>query len=336
MKVCILFTFRDGPWGGCNQFLTGLRDAWKAAGALADRPEDADAVLFDSLNEALPAIALKLARPGTPFVHRLDGPISSYRGRDRDLDAFIHHLNAAVADGTIFQSEFSRRANLALGMRLPASFRVITNAPRGDCFFPGPTGLTGKRPRILCASFSPNWKKGFDVLRHLDAHLDFGRYDMTFVGNSPIAFTNIRRLPPQDSAALGRTMREHDLFLTASRDDPCSNALIEAQACGLPVAALASGGHPELVGAGGALFTGTDDVLAAIETVAAGLPRFAAAIPARSMAATAAAYLDFLGEVRETARPPKTLGRLGAWTLVARYRAFHIRQTLAGLVNKRS
>ena len=46
-------------------------------------------------------------------------------------------------------------------------------------------------------------------------------------------------------------MRAHDVYLATSRDDPCSNALLEGLACGLPAAYLRSGGHPELVGDGG-------------------------------------------------------------------------------------
>ena len=43
-------------------------------------------------------------------------------------------------------------------------------------------------------------------------------------------------------------------YLAPSCDDPCSNALLEALACGLPAAYRDSGGHPELVGEGGLPF----------------------------------------------------------------------------------
>ena len=53
---------------------------------------------------------------------------------------------------------------------------------------------------------------------------------------------------------------QHDLFITASIDDPCSNSLIEAMHCGLPSLVRNSGGHPEIVGEGGLLFNGIEDV----------------------------------------------------------------------------
>jgi len=318
MKVHILFTFREGPWGGCNQFLTGLRDAWRTAGCWADTPDEADVLLFDSYNNAHEAIAAKRRLPETPFVHRLDGPISTYRGRDLALDRLIHALNAALADGTVFQSDYSRAGNLALGMTSPLRQRIIGNAPRSDCFVPKRSDGDEERVRILAASFSPNPNKGFDILAHLDAHLDFGRYAMTFVGNSPIRFMNIAHLPPQDSTALAKTMQEHDIFLAASRHDPCSNVLAEALACGLAAVARNSGGHPDILGHGGELFEGSEDVLAALDAVAADIPRYRNAICVRRMEQAAAEYLDFLCEVRDAARPAKTLSRLGAAVLGAR------------------
>ena len=66
--------------------------------------------------------------------------------------------------------------------------------------------------------------------------------------------SSIRHVGPVDSDGVARLLREHDVYLAASRDDPCSNALLEALACGLPAAYLDSGGHPELVGAGGLPF----------------------------------------------------------------------------------
>ena len=52
----------------------------------------------------------------------------------------------------------------------------------------------------------------------------------------------------------------------ASKDRyPCSNAVIEALACGLPVLYLNDGGHPELVGLAGLPFEGTSDLLVQLE-----------------------------------------------------------------------
>ena len=46
-------------------------------------------------------------------------------------------------------------------------------------------------------------------------------------------------------------MQQHTIFLTTKLHDPCSNAIIEAMACGLPVIFHNSGGNFELVGNAG-------------------------------------------------------------------------------------
>lgn len=299
-RVHILFRFRDGPWGGCNQFLTALREGLRARGCWVDTPDQADVILFDSFNEASEVIRWKRLLPGTAFVQRIDGPISIYRDRDRHLDRLIHAFGEALADGMVFQSDFSRQANLDLGLRGPARWAVILNAPSPQ-FSPGAPMPAAPRKRLIAVSWSPNWNKGFDVYRYLDRNLDHARYDFTFVGNSPVRFEHARQLPPQDTAALIALLREQDIYITASQNDPCSNALAEALACGLPAVALASGGHPELLGGGGATFTGTADVIAAIDRVAADRDLFTAAIPRRSIQDVTDEYLEFLRAVAAAA-----------------------------------
>lgn len=306
-KIYILFPFHDGPWGGSNQFLKALRDELQRAGLWAESADGADIVMFDSFNAVAEVIACKRRLPGTPFVQRIDGPISLYRGRDRHVDQLIYSLGAAIADGIVFQSRYSESANLALGMPKPKISTVILNATNAD-FQPAatPEDSTG-RVRLIASSWSANWNKGFDIYRYLDEHLDFSRYEMTFVGNTPVAFSNIRHVEPQDSVGLAAFMRSHDLYITASRNDPCSNSLAEALASGLPAVVLDSGGHPELLGEGGTIFGGPEDVLAAIDRAAADIAALRKKLPARNIAQIAQTYRSFLAEVYAAARPPRTL-----------------------------
>ena len=67
-------------------------------------------------------------------------------------------------------------------------------------------------------------------------------------------------MPPVASDALAGLLRQHDVFIIASRNAPCSNALIEALVSGLPAICLTSGGHPEIVGEAGFGFT-SDEVI---------------------------------------------------------------------------
>ena len=89
-------------------------------------------------------------------------------------------------------------------------------------------------------------------------------------------------------------LRAHDVYLAASRDDPCSNALLEGLACGLPAAFLRSGGHPELVGDGGVGFDAPEEVPAALDRLRGELAERRAAISVPPLAEVADRYLGVL------------------------------------------
>ena len=101
----------------------------------------------------------------------------------------------------------------------------------------------------------------------------------------------ISALPSEELADLLRTQ---DIYLAASLNDPCSNALLEALACGLPAAFAASGGHPELVGAAGLPFSSAEELPALLDRLASELDSYRAAIRVPSLAEVADRYLEVL------------------------------------------
>jgi glycosyltransferase involved in cell wall biosynthesis len=116
---------------------------------------------------------------------------------------------------------------------------------------------------------------------------------MTFVGNSPIKFKNIKTISPLSSKQLANTLRQHHVYITASKNDPCSNALIEALSCGLPAIALNSGGHPELINKGGELFENEKDILAKIDQVTKNIDSYKNNLPHHNISSTANKYINF-------------------------------------------
>jgi len=114
--------------------------------------------------------------------------------------------------------------------------------------------------RLISTSWSDNPNKGAATYAWLEQHLDWNRFDYTFVGRSAVPFKRIRVVQAQPSDALAALLREHDIYITASLHDPCSNALIEALSCGLPAIYANSGGHPELVGDAGFAFSDAGEI----------------------------------------------------------------------------
>lgn len=202
------------------------------------------------------------------FVHRVDGPTFLVRGKDRELDDKVFQINNEIADITVFQSFWSLEKTVELGYE-PINPAIIPNAVDSSIFNKdGRVRLSRDRKiRIISTSWSNNPRKGFDTYKWLDKNLDWYRFEYTFVGNIPVdlEFENIKYVPPVPSQELANELKTSDVYIIASKNDPCSNALIEALACGLPALYLNDGGHPELVGYGGLGFNTKEDILPQLE-----------------------------------------------------------------------
>ena len=303
MRVNILFDFVDGPWGGGNQFLKSLRNRLVREGIYETDSNVADVILFNSHHRIDEVLDHKYRYPEKLYIHRVDGPVFLIRGKDRDIDGNIFLINQLVADGTVFQSNWSRMRCIAQGMKPPKYQAVIFNAPDPEIFWPRPRSpIYGRKIRLIATSWSANEKKGFDIYRYLDESLDFDRYEMSFVGNAPCGFKNIRYVAPIESAKLADELRRNDIFITGSLDDPCSNSLIEALHCGLPAVARDSGGHPEIIGGGGALFKDTTDVIGAIARVADNRDKYAKSIATDDIINVSGKYVGFFRDILRTGK----------------------------------
>ncbi len=296
-QVSFAHRFHRPPYGGSNQFLLALAGELRRRGVRVGaniaypgtRGIVVNSFLFDE-----PQLAA-MVRRGARVVHRVDGPVSTYRGTDDGTDARIVDVNRRFADVTVFQSRYSLEKHRELGIELHDP-RVITNAVDPTIFYGGAREpVRARRVRLIATSWSDNPNKGAALYAWLDEHLDRDRYELTFVGRLPVALAHARSIPPVDSQGVAALLREHDVYITASRHEPCSNALLEALACGLPAVYLDSGSHGELVGEAGAAFHGEDDVLAAIDTVTDRLDEFRSSIRVTSIDEVAQGYLDALG-----------------------------------------
>jgi glycosyltransferase involved in cell wall biosynthesis len=316
-RVHVAYPVADEPSGGGNQFMRALTREFGRRGALAADARSADVVLFASYHGVRDALALRRANPGAVFLHRVDGPMRLYNRMDDPRDALVIEANALLADATVFQSEWCRRANRELGWHSRGPEAVIGNAADPAIFRPRDARPPGRPLRAIAASWSSNPNKGFDVYEWLDARLDPADVAMTFVGNAPAPFRRIRSPGPLDDRALAAELAAHDVYITASRKDPCSNSLIEALTVGLPAVARADGGHPEILGEGGVLFEAPEAIPALLARIAADYGAFRDRIRVPTIASIAGAYLDFAGELltaRRTGRLPAK--RPGVWALL--------------------
>jgi glycosyltransferase involved in cell wall biosynthesis len=301
--LAVFHDFEPAPAGGGHQFLRALGRELGGRGLAIELNRISGrtpACLFNSFNFDLRRLR-RFGRADCRMVHRVDGPVGVYRGFDDGTDRRIEAMNQELADATVVQSRYSLEKHRELGLRLVDPV-VIENAVDPEIFHP-PTErapLDGRRVRVIASSWSDNERKGSTTLAWLDENLDHGRYELTFVGRMPRAFDHVAVVGPVGSGEVARLLGEHDVYLAASRDDPCSNALLEALACGLPAVYRDSGGHPELVGEGGVPFDADDEIPDALDRLVANLDGRRSAISVRSISEVADRYLGVLGLAQDS------------------------------------
>ena len=105
--------------------------------------------------------------------------------------------------------------------------------------------------KLVTHHWSDNLMKGYLEYKKLDNFLDSDKYrnlfDFTFIGNKPkdINFNNIKVLEPLEGKDLANELKLHDIYITASENEPSGNHHMEGALCGLPILYKDSGATSE-------------------------------------------------------------------------------------------
>jgi glycosyltransferase involved in cell wall biosynthesis len=301
LSVGLWHTFFQPPYGGGNQFMLALKKGLLERGiSIYDNRLSTviDAYLLNSIHFEVDAFLEFSKRNPLNVVHRIDGPIHLIRGFDREKDELCFELNQRFAKATILQSTWTYQRIIEMGYQ-PVKPVIIHNAVDPDIFHPqgriefDPT----RKIRLISTSWSANPRKGGPIYKWLEENLDWDCFEYTFVGNVSEEFRHIRKLPPLPSDQLADILRQHDIYITASQNDPCSNALIEALSCGLPALYLNDGGHPELVGYGGLSFNNQEEALSQLEVLVKNYKIFQRLITVPTIKSVVDSYLIVLNDV---------------------------------------
>jgi glycosyltransferase involved in cell wall biosynthesis len=294
--LVIPYRFRRPPYGGSNQFLTALRGELSRRGLrVSDGAfgRHSRACLLHSYLVDIERLAAAIPQE-CRVVHRVDGPIQLYRGADYGADHTIVDINSALAHATVFQSQWSLEAHRNLGIELRDPV-VICNAADPSIFHPPEERCSTARVRVIATSWSDNPRKGAATVAALARASDRERFEFTFVGRAQAPLDGVRQVEPLPSRGLAEELRAHDVYVAPSVNEPCSNALLEALTCGLPVLYRRSGSHAELVGDAGLGFDDQDEATGQLERLARELDERRAAIRAPTLAEVADRYLEVLG-----------------------------------------
>ena len=301
MQIVVLFEKREGPWGGGNQFLKVLESQMTGLDSL---PLTSRFLLVNSHHFGAFFRDLRVGiSGGDRVIHRIDGPISSTRRTFQGLlsDMRIFLFSALVSDGVVFQSVWSRKESERLRFNHKQS-TVIHNAPDPAIFYPSERRKrTGsQRKRVIVTSWSTNPMKGFDLLEEIAALLVDEDFEFLLIGNSPRTLENFEHLPPMTSEQLADELRSGDIYLSLSRNDSCSNSLVEAIGCGLVPVVIDSGGNPELVGVRELIFETVSDAASILRKDLATLRGYAEKIRPNTALEITMKYADFASQIDQT------------------------------------
>ena len=270
--ISIVRKIRRPPYGGGNQFCLALHAAANLRGTK---------VVFNLFNAKIKTYLvdgsyiskyqmgklIELKKSGNiKIIHRIDGPTFLYKG-DEGPDIISYEINKKLADITIFQSFYTKKSYESMGYFFENP-KVVLNGFDSRFFYEKKQKIKTNKTKLIVTSWSDNEKKGKLFLEYIDNTIDLKKYQVTFVGRTKANIRNIKIIQPVDSVVLGEYLRDADIYLALSENDPCSNALCDALGCNLPVVYLNSGGHPELVGLKGSKISDPKDFWIGVDTVA--------------------------------------------------------------------
>jgi glycosyltransferase involved in cell wall biosynthesis len=301
LTVSMWHEFHKPPYGGGNQFFMALKKAFEERGLLVVNnilSPNVDVHICNSVWFDVDKFEKISQMYPIKMVHRIDGPISLYRGEGMAEDEKIHQLNKKLASATVYQSQYCQDKSRELGLEAIKPVIISNSVDEGIFHDRGRIAYTPDRKiKLISCAWSDNPLKGGPLFKWLDEHLDWDRFEYTFVGRVNQKFKNIVHIPPQDSESLASLLRQHDVFVSGSQFEPCSNALLEGLTCGLPALYRNEGGNSELVGKGGVAFLDESDVLEKLEVLVSDYKIYRKAVNANKMEGIVSQYIALLKDV---------------------------------------
>ena len=256
--------------GGGSSF---LRNFAKAMGShavqIVPTVEECDILFIAGASLSDRGIAEKAKELGKAIVLRVDNILEDSKNRNTGMPRMIDF--ASWADVIIYQSKWAER----LLMPHCGAGIVIYNGVDTDIFYPRKEAKDWENKRFIYSKFSRGEGKNFNVVQYWwREHNLKNSEDLLFLAgrfsdeirniNHPFEFHNDEQvdyrgvLEPEQMAEL---LRQCDYAILPYFADACSNTILEAQACGVPVLYNHSGGTPEIVSYGEELSFEHEDIL---------------------------------------------------------------------------
>ena len=261
MKISIGSNIIEGPYGGGNEFIRNLHEALKKDGhevvfTLDD--DDIDIILLtnplsNSLNSTFDNYDIdfyqKFKNPNSISIQRINE--CDERKNTKFVNKELIKRNKNI-DLNIFVSNWLKNIFIDQGMDKKSSI-VLMGGPTVNLFNRSreQKKLIGDKIKIVTHHWSGNVMKGLSTYLLIDELLENkkfnDRYEFTYIGNldEGVEFKNSKIIKPLYGNDLVEELKKHDVYITASINEPSGNHHMEAAMLGLPILFLNSGGTPE-------------------------------------------------------------------------------------------
>lgn len=177
-----------------------------------------------------------------------------------------------VSDHVVFiskwlQSYFIQKYKLKL-----KSSSYILNGCNRKYFYPRTLALQPlEKIKLVTHHWSNNYLKGFHIYNKLDKLLaNHKNIEFTFIGNYNKNYQpkNIKLIKSKNSQELGDILRKHNIYITATQNEPCGMHHIEGLSCGLPILyGIGGGAIKEACKDRGEEFNNIDNLFKAINKI---------------------------------------------------------------------
>ncbi len=262
MKISFGSQIIEGPWGGGNLFLINLKNYLTKEGhevvfGLDDK--DIDIILFTDPRTGRGSTSIISAKSIKKYKKKINENVKvvqrinecdERKGTKKINELYLK--SSDVADHVVFVSEWLREIYLNLGLDKNKTSVIMSGSDKSIFnTFGKTTKPVNRKFKVLTHHWSSNWMKGFELYLKLDKKLNESplknKIEFTYLGNidEKYKFNNTKILPPLSGLELAAEIKDHDIYITGSLNEPSGNHHIEAAMCGLPILYINSGGIKE-------------------------------------------------------------------------------------------
>jgi len=246
MKVCISRKPVSGPWGGGNLFVKGMSELLKNEGheVFYRLVPNLDYIIMIDPRpsnygiDANQIFNYRHNNPGTKILHRINE--CDKRKGSEGLDTILLTC-ANLSDDVVFISKWLQ--NYFISQGYDGKSHVAYNGCNVEDFTYKETSNCDE-VHLVTHHWSNNMLKGYGFYKEIDDICIENNWKFTFIGrfNEDIETNNIKMIEPLTGKELGEKIKLGNVYVTASKWEPCGMHHIEAAACGLPILYHENGG----------------------------------------------------------------------------------------------